>query len=124
MIIAIVVELIAVTVATVWTHDNVERLESFLGSYFKDSLRSEYKQAGLYEEAIDSIQNIFQCCGVDGPMDWRNSTYSNSIVVQSFNDKFFVPPSCCRNELTCDDYREILNGKVDTNFIYDHVSIV
>jgi Tetraspanin family len=113
-------------VAIIWIlvdPTSMESLGSVVTSHFKEILKTEYDQKGLDDSVIDFIQNNLECCGVYGPLDWKNSKYSNKTIIESSElDEFEVPPSCCRNKTAsiCDESRKIVTEKIDPN-IFNNV---
>lgn len=89
--------------AGVWAYQNSDKLEVFVKSNFKHTISNEYKVIDSRTEAVDAIQEQFQCCGVDGPSDWSHSKYNNikggllDLAISSTKLAYAVPPSCCKN---------------------------
>lgn len=61
---------------------------------------------------ISSLHLQLYCCGADGPLDWKNSKFSNksgvNLDLSNREAVFKVPRSCCRNTTTlqkCDEFR-------------------
>ena len=54
---------------------------------FRD-LMNQYGTDNATREAIDNVQNNFNCCGASSPDDWRNTPYYRQNNEQ-------LPPSCC-----------------------------
>ncbi|XP_071956377.1 CD9 antigen-like isoform X2 [Antedon mediterranea] len=64
-----------------------EEIETLIQTKMPTSL-NKYDSDKQVKEAIDKIQLDFLCCGVNGPIDWKNTTFFQD------ND---VPVSCCIN---------------------------
>uniref|UniRef100_UPI00398153A5 tetraspanin family protein n=1 Tax=Salmonella sp. s54925 TaxID=3159674 RepID=UPI00398153A5 len=67
-----------------------------------------------YQEAFDSVQKEFDCCGISSYTDWANHSIA-------------VPKSCCKNSSPCNvtsDYYK--DGCADKLFDYlkDHMALV
>ncbi|CAG0909125.1 unnamed protein product, partial [Darwinula stevensoni] len=53
----------------------------------------EEEAGNLYTQVWDRMQGNDECCGIEGPEDWVNST---AIIAGA------VPISCCKNQIKCD----------------------
>ncbi|CAL4060780.1 unnamed protein product [Meganyctiphanes norvegica] len=60
------------------------------------------------KKALDKIQNDLECCGVEGPEDWKNATHL---------DKLSVADGCCKDmEDGCG--HDYFNGPINPEEIY------
>ncbi|XP_033118885.1 CD9 antigen-like [Anneissia japonica] len=80
-------------------------VETLIKKKMPESL-SKYGSDNQVKKAIDTIQNDLSCCGVNGPLDWRNTSY------YSEND---IPQSCCINKNSC-SMKNIPNSNTDIDF--------
>lgn len=54
----------------------------------------QYENNQYLQNGVDLMQSGLECCGINGPMDWKPVLQEN-IDNNSTND-IFVPPSCCQ----------------------------
>ncbi|KAI6658117.1 CD9 antigen-like [Oopsacas minuta] len=80
----------------VWGFVNYDDITISIRQEFLFGITVEYGNDNvLYVSTIDSIQDVFDCCGYYGYLDWDTSTYQNN----TFFDESFVyyPMTCCDN---------------------------
>ncbi|XP_077994716.1 CD9 antigen-like isoform X2 [Glandiceps talaboti] len=77
----------------VWIYFNKQEVAKLINDGLTHAVTTLYGTDGNEKvtEAIDSIQQEFECCGVSGPGDWMNSSFSTVVKI------FAVPDSCCED---------------------------
>jgi CD81 antigen len=103
--------------AGVWAYQNGDKLEAFVKLNFKHTISNEYSVIEPRTEIVDTIQEHFQCCGVDGPSDWSNTKYNKAkgglldlTITSNTKLAFSVPKSCCKNgtdDTVCSTARKV-----------------
>lgn len=73
-----------------------DKVNSELTSKLTNVLQNKYVANNTIAEPIDFAQIYFKCCGVNGPNDWDNSTYSKNTTGRT------VPESCCRRKASAE----------------------
>ncbi|KAL6106663.1 uncharacterized protein ACO6RY_10477 [Pungitius sinensis] len=70
------------------------QLDKELRQNLKVTMQQKYQQPGeeSITQAVDKLQQEFQCCGSHNSSDW-----SNSVWIQSAGNERLVPDSCCKS---------------------------
>lgn len=72
------------------------RASDYLGRYFKIVMEFEYKNTETSDRNsaqmfVDNIQNQMECCGYNGPQDWKTSAWLPAVLRE-----LMLPKSCCK----------------------------
>nr|XP_006812544.1 PREDICTED: CD9 antigen-like [Saccoglossus kowalevskii] len=76
----------------VWAYYHRLEVATIINEGLEDAVLNIYGTEGTEETvtaAIDSLQQGLECCGANGPVDWKDSYYNENIR------KYSVPDSCC-----------------------------
>jgi len=86
-----ILEVAAAIAAFVMQTQVREMLERTMSESLADYEDNEYTRHG-----VDFMQSTFECCGINGPTDWRPyySANQNLTTAQEYNE-IIVPASCC-----------------------------
>ncbi|XP_014666549.1 PREDICTED: uncharacterized protein LOC106808366 isoform X2 [Priapulus caudatus] len=73
-------------------------LSASLPQSLLDDLQSEYGQVGRSTRAWDDVQSNDQCCGVNGPMDYQDSSWFKNVASTqpAALSMQVLPSSCCK----------------------------
>jgi hypothetical protein len=69
-----------------------EQANSLVRTALNDSLRFYFwnvEAQGVVNQIWDDVQEVYECCGIDGAADWRNYSPNRSVV---------IPLSCCQDK--------------------------
>ncbi|KAJ3596217.1 hypothetical protein NHX12_002626 [Muraenolepis orangiensis] len=80
-------------IAGVMAYMNYQQLDHELRQNLKLTMQHKYKQPGedSITQAVDKLQQEFQCCGSNSSLDWAHSVW----ILDHNNDRM-VPDSCCK----------------------------